>query len=365
MKFQTKTGLIIFLIFALILISSCTQDQCGDGICQRQEEKKGSCPEDCKKTILGPGDYDFSLIHDGLTRRYLVHIPSTYKEATLLPLVLAFHGGGGNAEGSPEYFQLNSKSDEEGFIVAYPEGSGKKILGKTFASWNAGKCCPSKAGDNIDDVGFIKKVLDDLKNKSNIDSKKIYATGMSNGALITYRLACEMANTFAAIAPVGGHDSYDDCNPSRPVPVIHFHGTEDPCAFYDGGNCGGCFADILGKLTGMEVEAHPWECVSVPDYLEKWSEMNECSNEIEVTYKQGNAECITYNDCKDGADVTLCTIEGMGHTWPGRDTYSGESCARNPNGRFCTIWKNTVGPLTQDISANDMIWEFFEKHPMR
>ncbi len=120
------------------------------------------------------GDYNFSLKHDGLERKYLVHVPSNYKKGSKVPLVLVFHGGGSNAENAPYFFGLNEKSNKEGFIVVYPEGTGKKILGKTFASWNAGKCCGDASKNNVDDVGFIRTLIKKLKNDFSIDEKRIY-----------------------------------------------------------------------------------------------------------------------------------------------------------------------------------------------
>ncbi|MEA1924864.1 MAG: PHB depolymerase family esterase [Candidatus Altiarchaeota archaeon] len=312
---------------------------------------------------FGPGDYDFSLDHDGLTRKYIVHVPHSYDNKTPTPAVIAFHGGGGNAERSVEYFRLNDKSDEEGFIVVYPEGTGKIVKGEVFGSWNAGRCCPPAADNNVDDVGFIRKMIEKLDEDFSIDEGRVYATGMSNGALMSYKLACELSDKIAAIAPSGGHDSFDECNPSRPVPVMHFHGTEDPCAFYEGGECGGCMSEFLSKM-GLPVKTGKlWDCTSVPNYINQWKQINGCSDKTEITFQNRNATCVTYQECQDNAEVTLCTIEGMGHTWPGRTTYSAEACKTRPNGYMCRLWKEAVGTLSDDINANDAMWEFFKKHP--
>ncbi|OYT54038.1 MAG: hypothetical protein B6U72_03985 [Candidatus Altiarchaeales archaeon ex4484_2] len=206
---------------------------------------------------------------------------------------------------------------------------------------------------------MIGKLEDDFS----IDENRVYAIGMSNGALMVYRLACELADKIAAIAPSGGHDAFDECNPSRPVPVMHFHGTEDPCAFYEGGECGGCMSEFLSKI-GLPVETGKlWDCTSVRNYIDQWKQINGCSDRTEITFRNRNATCVTYQECQDNAEVTLCTIGGMGHAWPGRTTYSPEACKTYPNGYICRLWKKTVGALSDDINADDVVWEFLKKLP--
>ncbi|OGJ86518.1 MAG: hypothetical protein A2268_15700 [Candidatus Raymondbacteria bacterium RifOxyA12_full_50_37] len=142
---------------------------------------------------FGPGDYNFSIQQDTLERIYKVHVPSSYDSTMPMPLVLAFHGGGGDAEGSIKFFKLNGKADTSDFIVAYPQGTGKTVLGKLYGSWNAGRCCPPATENNIDDVAFIDTLIDQMEDDFNIDPQRIFALGMSNGALMAYRLACELS----------------------------------------------------------------------------------------------------------------------------------------------------------------------------
>ncbi len=314
-------------------------------------------------SAYGSGDYDFTLEHDGLERFYVVHVPPEYDKNSSTSLVIALHGGGGNARSSPGYFRLDLKSDREGFIVVYPEGTGKKVLGKTFAAWNAGRCCGTAMQDNVDDVGFIDAMIDKLKSDFNIDEKRVYATGMSNGAQMVYRLACELPDKIAAIAPSGSQGTFDNCHPKRPVPVLHIQGKSDPCSLYDGGVCGRCMADFWRKI-GVPVQYNSWECISIPGYIDGWKTRNGCSAKTNVTFQNKGAICVTYEGCQQNADVTLCTVDGLGHNWPGQKTYGVEACKTNPDGIICNAWKDSVGPLSQDLSANDMIWEFFKEHPM-
>jgi polyhydroxybutyrate depolymerase len=286
---------------------------------------------------------EYSLEHGGERRTYLLHVPPSYQKGKPIPMVINLHGGGGTAEGQQNSSRMDVTADREGFLVAYPMGTGKSILGHVFGTFNAGRCCgPSKASEgNVDDVGFIRKVIDDVASKYTLDQRRVYATGHSNGSLMSYRLACQLSDRIAAVAPNAAHDSFDGCRPSRPVPVMHIHGTADPAAKYEGGHCGGRTRDP------------GWECRSVPEYIQEWVRLDGCSDKTKVVYQNGAAKCVSHYECKGGAEVVLCTIEGSGHTWPG-GVYDKDTDA----------WKRAVGPLSKDISANDEMWKFFKRHPM-
>lgn len=289
----------------------------------------------------GPGDFVIELEHDGRERRYFVHVPPAYERSRPIPVVLAFHGGGGRPETQIRASRMNEKADSAGFLAVYPEGTGPSLLGRIFATWNVGRCCGYARDEKVDDVGFVAAVIDDLRARFDVDSRRVYATGHSNGALMTYRLACELSDRVAAIAPNAGHDALDGCQPSRPVPVIHFHGTADPAARYDGGHCGGRQKDP------------GWKCRSVPEYLATWRRLDRCAETATTLYEQGDARCRAWSECADGSEVVLCTIEGGGHTWPG-GAYTKET----------ERWRQAVGPLSHDLSANDLLWEFFQRHPL-
>jgi polyhydroxybutyrate depolymerase len=312
-------GILVLAIIGIIFISGCTK---------KDSNKSGT------KNIFGSGDYQLSVQVKNLKRDYLVHVPSSYDKNTPMPVIINFHGGGGDAQNQMKQSQMNSKSDKEGFIVVYPQGTGKIVAGHIFGTWNAGACCGYAKDNNIDDVGFISNMIEDIKEKFNIDEKKVYATGLSNGALMSYRLACELSEKIAAIAPVSAQDATISCSPTRAVPIIHFHGTADPAAFYNGGACG----TRLG-LPG-------WNCSSVVDTIIKWRDMEGCTNNQTVILKNGRATCISYGKCKN-SEIVLCTIQDAGHTWPGG---------------VSTLGEKAVGKVNYDISANDVMWEFFEKH---
>lgn len=285
---------------------------------------------------LIPGDSSRTLKVDGSERSYLVHVPPQYVKDTPTPVVLAFHGGGANARNMIAFSGLNKKADQSGFIVVYPEGSGRLERMLTF---NAGNCCGQAAARNVDDVAIVRHILDDLEGIANVDRKRVFATGMSNGAMMAYRLASEMSDRIAAIAPVSGPMGTKDCRPGRAVSVLHFHGDADEFAPFSGGKGRG--------PSGTEF-------YSVDHSISTWVDANGCNKSPRVTQlpdreKDGTTvKQLRYESGKDGAEVVLVIIEGGGHTWPGNEPRM-----------------QTLGVSTRDISANDMMWEFFQQHPMK
>jgi dienelactone hydrolase len=156
------------------------------------------------------------LVHDGYKHRYIVHVSSAYDPEIPVPLVLNFHDVFGKAETQRKLSGMNATADKYGFIVVYPEG----IKG----TWNAGQCCGFAEWQNLDDVGFVRELIETLQRKYSIDKQRIYATGFGDGAMLCYRLACELPDRFAAIGPVGGGMGGDGPLPSRPVAILHIHG---------------------------------------------------------------------------------------------------------------------------------------------
>src|SRR5262245_34040344 len=183
-------------------------------------------------TQLTAGDQTRKLTVAGRDRNYLVHVPPSYDGGKPVPVVLIFHGGASHAAQMVHFCGLNEKADQEGFLAVYPSGSGHAEHALT---WNAGNCCGYAQEQRIDDVDFVRRVLDDLTGVAKVDANRVYATGMSNGGMMAYRLASELSDRIAAIAPVGGPMGTDDCHPRRPVSVLHFHGTDDKFAPFKGG----------------------------------------------------------------------------------------------------------------------------------
>jgi polyhydroxybutyrate depolymerase len=285
---------------------------------------------------LPPGDHTRSLEVGQRTRSYLVHIPQSYDGTKPVPVLLAFHGGGTHAQAMVEFSGLNEKAEQEGFVVVYPNGTGRLERILTF---NAGNCCGYALQQKVDDVAFTRALLDDLARVVNVDAARIYATGMSNGAMICYLLASELSDRIAAIAPVGAPMGTETCHPQRPVPVMHFHGTDDSYAPFQGGKGKG--------LSGTDF-------YSVEHTILAWVKANGCQQQPTVVklptrVEDGTTvEVKTYGGGKQGSEVVLVVIHGGGHTWPGRE----------PRARF-------LGKSTQNVSANDLMWEFFQKHALR
>jgi hypothetical protein len=135
------------------------------------------------------------------------------------------------------------------------------------------------------------------------------------------------------------------------------------CALYNGGICGGCSYDYYKCLGLGEIEVNQWACRPVPDYIDIWKSINGCNNHSVITYQNGKATCITFDQCLNGSAVSLCTVEGMGHNWAGHD-YGLDACITNPNGTLCTCYIVMAGDTCSDINANDAMWDFFNRHPM-
>jgi polyhydroxybutyrate depolymerase len=289
----------------------------------------------CEQSHFGPGEYTRTITSDGRERSYRIHVPPSYTKGKPVPMVLNFHGGGGNAANQEEITGMDAVSDANGFIVIYPDGSG--FLKHRFLSFNAGMCCGYAKAHNIDDIAFVRKMLDDVEQNFCIDPKRVFSTGFSNGAIMSHRLACELSDRIAAIAPVSGPIGIDDCHPSRPVPVYEFHGTADPYAPYNGG--------LEKALVGKEKHLYR----SMNETITGWVKRNHATGTTQTTFQKGAVTCVTHDAGSGGAPVTLCTIEGGGHTWPGGTS---------------TISEKKVGPVNHDISASEMIWSFFAKHPM-
>ena len=288
-------------------------DGTGDGSGADASPRDGACAADAAIPESGERTLSFG----GRDRTFNLHVPSGYDRAAT-PLVLNFHGYTSNA-GQQEYFSVMSETaDREGFAVAYPQGTG------VSPSWNAGACCGSAVTNDIDDVGFTAAMIDAIAEEMCLDSARVYSTGFSNGGFLSHRLACELSDRIAAIAPVAGVMGIDECNPTRAVPVAHFHGT----------------LDGLVPIGGSAVFP------SVEETIDDWAERNGCSGEPQVSFDEGDAHCERWDACDEGSAVELCIIDGGGHTWPG--------------GRVPAA----AGKTSTDLSATDRMWAFFAEHPL-
>jgi polyhydroxybutyrate depolymerase len=280
--------------------------------------------------IRGPGRYEIHLQHGGIERMALVHVPKNLQQSAAAPLVMALHGGGGGMiyQASDAKYGLVSKSEQAGFVAVFPNGISGVESGM-LATWNAGTCCAQARDQNIDDVGFLRKLVEDVASRMSIDRQRVFATGMSNGAMMSYRLACDASDMFKGIVAVAGTDNTKSCKPAKPVPVLHIHARNDDRVLFNGG---------AGKA--FRNEALVANFVAVPASIAKWVALNHANASAQRVLTVPGAYCERHDAGATGAPVQLCVTEAGAHSWPGGEKDRGES------------------PSTA-INATDLMWEFF------
>lgn len=307
------------VLFILLLLSGCIQ----------------KIPED-------PNTFTRTILFDGLTRSYRIHIPPALPENSSPALVFILHGGGGTAEGMERTLTqggFNTLADQHNFLVVYPDGIEK--------NWNDGRKNVSDPAheQNIDDVGFFKALIENLTDEFNIDPNQIFSTGISNGAMMSYRLAFEIPDKIAAIAPVAGAVPIDllPFNISdTPISVCVISGTHDPLVPWDGG--------LVGTPRNPRGVV-----ISVPESVLFWVLYNSCSNTPNSTLLPDIdpkdhtwIQQDIYTGGAENTEVVLYTIYNGGHTWPDGYQYLPEIL---------------IGRTSHDMNANTVIWEFFSTHP--
>lgn len=273
-----------------------------------------------------------TLLHNGTERTYLLRIPASVANSPArVPLVLVLHGGGGNADNAEKMTGFTDKAIKEGFIVAYPEGSGRRKNG--LLTWNAGHCCGYAMHNRVDDTGFISTLIDTLIARYPIDPGRIYATGMSNGGMMTHRLGIELSGKLAAIAPVVATVFGDEKMPARPVSAIMLNGVLDKSVPHAGGAPGGRFSNN-------------WDGTPARPALEQaafWAGANACTS---TPVKAEHAAYTRWQySCPGNRSVELYLLNDNGHAWPGGQ--AGSRMGDRP---------------TQTFDGTDVIWDFFKTH---
>jgi len=274
-----------------------------------------------ESTQIIKGSFDF----EGQEREHLVFIPDDYTDTNIYPLVIFLHGYGDAPQGAMEYTRFNQVGNTNNFMIVYPSG---------IPNWNSGiGDNPTSSTPDVNDVGYIEALIDNLSNSYRVDLSKIYATGFSNGGFMAYKLACQLSHRIAAVASVSGvmsTSTLENCNPSRPIPVLHIHGTKDIYVFIDGLK----------------------EWLSVEETILYWTNFNNCDIS-EMTVLQDSdptddctVEKYSYENCTNNSNVTYYKIIDGGHTWPG----SGPVTYQNTN---------------LDINASLEIWNFFKDFQLR
>ena len=277
----------------------------------------------------------YRLRVNGTNRSYLMYLPQTYDATRAYPLVIVLHGGGSRSKAISRTSRMHELADREGFIVVYPDGTGRKSSKKL--TWNAGGRPPQGWAERmgVDDVAFMRTLVEAISNPFRVDRKRIYAAGMSKGGMLAYHLACRMSDVVAAVAVVAGTMTSADCRPQYPVAVLHIHGSADDNVPLAGGK---------GQRAAANADWPP-----VAKGIEFWRLNNDTLAEAKITYSEGTVACRRFSSEENHADVELCIVDGGGHAWPGSKP---------------KVWQRVTGErVDQNFPASQRIWRFFQEHP--
>lgn len=279
------------------------------------------------------GAVDRRIDVHGQARSYTLYVPAGASASQPAPLVIALHGGLGQGRSMAKLSGFSALADHEGFLVAYPDGLRRH--------WRDGRTMPQGMVDDADDVAFIAALIDDAAKLHPVDPKRVFATGMSNGAIFSHYLALKLADRIAAIAPVAGGIATGpaaDFHPSAPVSVLMINGRDDPLVPY----AGGAVAKTHGSIVSTEKALTLWLAA---DGLRG-------DPQTRSVAARGAAGCAeqwrTWSGGTNGSAVTVIALAGGGHTWPGGSPYAP---------------KAIVGATCPDLDATRAIWEFFRQHP--
>ncbi len=277
-----------------------------------------SCDADDKKSSDPPLPNQGNVIrYDGVNRTYLLHVPSSYNSSQPAPLVIMLHGYTGTSTGHEQYTGFSISADEEGYIVVYPDGIKYPWNETNPQAWNAGGIYEQWTG-GTDDVGFLKKLIEEIRAYYNIDENRIFASGHSNGAFMCYRLAYEMSDVFAAIAPVSGQMlSSPDRAPEHKVSILHLHALNDPSVLYEG-------------QTNADIRYKPVDTV-----LSDWAQWYGCT-EMADTIEKNSSYIVKSWPCTVNVSIKSYVLNSGGHSW-----FTVENSG---------------------LKANDVILEFFNTH---
>jgi polyhydroxybutyrate depolymerase len=316
---KTSFNIYLLAIISAVLLISTTA--CGQSVAMPTATVAPTAtplPSPTAAATLQSGETQHTVKVDGADRTYLLHIPAGLASNKPAPVVFALHGFD-----NEHYFEVSDLknmagfdaiSDQSRFILIYPEG--------VSGFWNVGGgCCVTSAQNNVDEAAYIRQVLIDLSSIASVDPKRIYATGFSMGGMFAFKLACEMSDTFAAVAPVAGALLDTPCSPSQPVSIMQVNGKNDTLVPYGGG---------VGNFMTGNINFPP-----VEQGIATWVQLDGCTGTAK-SEKQGTVGTLTaYTTCKAGSAVDLYTLDALGNNWPSQ----------------------YVLPVSQ------MIWDFFKAHP--
>lgn len=255
----------------------------------------GACMSSPDAQAQQPGSTSEHEFRSGLLKRsYRLYVPRSYDKSRPMPLLVALHGGLGTGKAMADVSGFDRVAEARGLIVAYPDGLGR--------AWNAGSCCGKPMENRVDDVGFMKNLVADVRAKVSIDTSRVYGAGFSNGAMLVHRVACEAPGTFTAIAAVAGGIMVKDCNASKGTPTLLVQGRDDPRIPWNGGDFEGNYRP------------------SIADIVSTLGKRNRCSGGESVVTDNDTVSCKKLSGCPAGNDVQWCGLKGVGHQWPGGKT---------------------------------------------
>ncbi len=300
-------------------------------------------PAGPRAALLAPGRHERTLEVGGWTRRFVVQVPKGLDPATPAPLVLVFHGAGGSGAGALDRDGWAALADRERCVVVAPDGlpAAPRRPANFLENprvWNSGQLRPLSPRARIDDVAFVRSMLDDLTGCLKVDPDRVFATGHSNGAGLTFLLGAKLSDRLAAIAPVASHCWQPDPKPEHPRPTLYLVGTADP----------------LVPIAGGKV-ALPWDAAAerppLVQTFERWSKALGCDPEPKVERDDAKVRIEHHAAGASGADLTVYFLKGQGHGWPGGSGVGAAPLAR---------W---IGPSVETVDATETIWRFFRDHP--
>lgn len=295
---------------------------------------------------MSPGDHHFTLVQGEVVRRYTVHVPPGYDGGRPVPVVVMLHGGGGTSQAAASETGWGAKADAAGFLAVFPnalpeDASKPSSFGRNPQLWNDGSDRFRPGQKPVDDVGFLNAMLDQVQATFAVDARRVYFTGFSNGASMTFRVGAEFSRRIAALAPVAGACWLETVTLSRPVPMLYLTGTADPLNLIAGG--------VPKLATGASDKIRAKPKPPVRDSIQKWVGAVGAPVTPRTTTDANGVRTETYGPGRDGAEVIYVSVEGLGHTWAG-----GKSL----------LPAFLVGPRSDKLRATDLIWDFFQARPL-
>lgn len=273
-----------------------------------------------------------TLVHNGIERSYIIDKPVLRGKVRKIPAIIVLHGGGGNGEMARNMTHFSRKAVPSGVMAVYPSGTGPLKRADSIRTWNAEHCCGYAMKNDVDDIGFISALIDSLVANDNADPKRIYVTGMSNGAMMTHRLGAALPHKIAAIAPVVGGLFGGEPKPSSPVSALMINGKLDETVLLNGGNGGGRFSR---SWDGVPLKPASYQSAF-------WGDVNGCNSEVRTAQQKGGLVTRESYECPAGREVVRYVVNDNGHAWPGGEQGS----------------KRGDAPSSA-LNATDVIFDFF------